>query len=458
MFVAPVVVHLSRLVTDRGKEPATEDDDAGAISKVEEEEEDTKKQVRFDVRSQVDVKIGGTDPFNAFELPQDRTTDLALHHWIHVFQNTRMPTNPRQPWMSINLSDQTLLSVTVYCSINHFFFIRGQRCPQAYLPRKLHAIQNINKELQRLPSDHAVVAVAVMTLLECLGGEPAEWVVHRQGLQLMIRSRGGLEKLGLNGSVQRVISWADTCCAILLRTKPSLHPNLIPNALEPAIPGFSIGNLAERLEPLTSSSHLTSGIIYIYLRLRYLSQFLLSIPTSTLTTSSSSCATILDESFFSDKIDLIERAILALLCSASLAESRVAAFLTALLNAALIFVYEDLREVPKWNNVSILLSQRIKSGLELVELEGVIQWCPDLLLWTLMLGMSGANPLEIGARTWFVREIMQVEGMLQMEGKVPKGLKGIEGIMYFELAESTITKLSSGVVSNIDEDVEDDGG
>jgi hypothetical protein len=37
------------------------------------------------------------------------TTDFQ---GIHVFQNTRMPTNPRQPWMQINLSDKTLLSVT----------------------------------------------------------------------------------------------------------------------------------------------------------------------------------------------------------------------------------------------------------------------------------------------------------------------------------------------------------
>ena len=205
---------------------------------------------------------------------------------------------------------------------------------------------------------------------------------------------------------------------------------------------------------MTASSHLTSGIVYIYLRLRYLDQFLISVPAS----PSSSTPTILDESFFSDKLDFIERAILALLSSESLADSRAAAFLTAFLNAALIFVYEELREVPRWNNVSILLSQRIKSGLELVELDGVMELCPDLLLWTLMLGMSSANPLEIGARSWFVREIEMVEEGLGMEGRIPKGLKAIGGIKYFELAESAVVKVPSGTVSNVDEDLEDDGG
>lgn len=41
---------------------------------------DTKKKVRFDLKPRVDVKLGGTDPFGAFALPQDKTTDLALHH------------------------------------------------------------------------------------------------------------------------------------------------------------------------------------------------------------------------------------------------------------------------------------------------------------------------------------------------------------------------------------------
>ncbi len=52
MFVAPVVVNLSRLVTDRGKTPDTEDEGAGKIGKVEDDGEDTK------VRSYVEGNCG----------------------------------------------------------------------------------------------------------------------------------------------------------------------------------------------------------------------------------------------------------------------------------------------------------------------------------------------------------------------------------------------------------------
>jgi hypothetical protein len=92
------------------------------------------------LKSNVEPNIGGADPFAAFELPEDSSTNLALHHCeyafasalkhgrcdhipnrfkenvakysvINVFQNTRMPPTPRQSWMKINLSDRTLLSV-----------------------------------------------------------------------------------------------------------------------------------------------------------------------------------------------------------------------------------------------------------------------------------------------------------------------------------------------------------
>lgn len=121
-----------------------------------------------------------------------------------------------------------------------------------------------------------------------------------------------------------------------------------------------------------------------------------------------------------------------------------------------MFAYEDLREVPRWNNVSICLSQRIRSGLELVELEGVMGLCPDLLLWVLMLGRSGANPLEIGARAWFAAEIREVEE--QFGVVVPLEVKEVSGLRYFEIAEGTMAKWMASE-ANIDSEavVKDEG-
>jgi hypothetical protein len=62
-----------------------------------------------------------------------------------------------------------LTRCSTYCSSNHYFFIRGQQAPPAALVQKVNAIHNINKTLQEcgsIPNDFAMIAVAVMTLLE----------------------------------------------------------------------------------------------------------------------------------------------------------------------------------------------------------------------------------------------------------------------------------------------------
>ena len=216
---------------------------------------------------------------------------------------------------------------------------------------------------------------------------------------------------------------ADTCSAILLRTKPTLTPLLLPNVGESAILGFTLGTLKSRLLPLTASPDLTEQILYIWLRLRYLTEFLASIPSTD--------RSKIDSCLFSDKTDAIERHTLSLLHSDTLAECKEVAFLTAFLNAALIFIYEEMRECPKWTNICICLSQRIYSGLEMLDLGVAARLCPDLLLWVLMLGRSGVNPLGGPSKPWFSNVIADIEHTFLV--KVPDKAWGLT---YFLLAES----------------------
>lgn len=99
-----------------------------------------KSKKEYAEKSRVDPKLGSMDPFDAFQLPKNSTTDMALHHCTrlfpcsrsnflrsrkvigtnlkanylgtNVFQETRMPITPRKAWLRINLEDKTLLSVT----------------------------------------------------------------------------------------------------------------------------------------------------------------------------------------------------------------------------------------------------------------------------------------------------------------------------------------------------------
>lgn len=220
---------------------------------------------------------------------------------------------------------------------------------------------------------------------------------------------------------------ADTCAAILLGVRPSLKPILIPNIGESAIPGFSVGDLKGRILGLTNSTDLSRKIIYIWLRLRYLAQMLAAIPDQT--------TTDIDDIFFTDKLDFVERHVLSVLHSESLAESHVVDFLTAFLNASLIYIYEELRECPKWTNVCMYLSQRIRSGLQMAKLSSVTKHCPDLLLWILLLGRSGNPPIAEPGKLWYSKVIANMEAGLQIT--VPPALAGLK---YFEIAEGTTKK------------------
>ena len=229
------------------------------------------------------------------------------------------------------------------------------------------------------------------------------------------------------------VNRADTCCAIHLGVKPSLKPSLIPNAGESAIPGFTIGDLKERLLAFTNSPDLSRKVIYIWLRLRYLAQILASLLEQNTTT--------IDDIYFSDKLDIVERHVLSVLHSDCLAESSVIDFLTAFLNASFIYIYEELRECPKWTNVCMALSHRIRSGLQMAKLSSVTKHCPDLLLWTLLLGRAGYPPIEDHGRLWYSTVIANMEAGLEIS--VPPTLAGLK---YFEVVEGATAQ---GSPSNI---------
>ena len=151
-------------------------------------------------------------------------------------------------------------------------------------------------------------------------------------------------------SPQRSLTFhrADTCSAILLQIKPSLNPILVPDLGESAIPGFNVGDLRVRLISLTAWPDLTQMVIYIWLRIRYLTEFMTAIPDKD--------ASRIDDCLFTNKFDILERQILSFLHSDILAKSSSVAFLTAFLNTTLIYIYEELRECPKWTNVCVCLS------------------------------------------------------------------------------------------------------
>jgi hypothetical protein len=69
-------------------------------------------------------------------------------------------------------------------------------------------------------SDHNIMAVIQLILSEVIGREESGLSWHEEGIQTMIKQRGGLEKLGVDGCLASSISWVSLATAVL-REAPS---------------------------------------------------------------------------------------------------------------------------------------------------------------------------------------------------------------------------------------------
>jgi len=103
--------------------------------------------------------------------------------------------------------------------------------------------------------------------------------------------------------------------------------------------------------------------------------------------------------------------------SSSLASAPDVAFLTAFLNACLIYIYGELRQVSPYTRLCVVLASRIASGLEMVDLESLLlqrNGVGDLLVWTLVVGRSVAEGRD---GIWFRRRIIEVEDAVGKQGE-----------------------------------------
>lgn len=69
-------------------------------------------------------------------------------------------------------------------------------------------------------ADHNIVAVTQLIIGEVIGREESSLVWHEAGIENMIKKRGGLSQLGMNGYLASAISWVTLASAILREATP----------------------------------------------------------------------------------------------------------------------------------------------------------------------------------------------------------------------------------------------
>jgi hypothetical protein len=85
--------------------------------------------------------------------------------------------------------------------------------------------------------DELIAATAKMASYEAIYGDEQAYHTHMRGVEDMLRLRGGIDALGLDGFLSRLLVFIDTNSAFLLNTHlhltastfPRLAPFLLPN-------------------------------------------------------------------------------------------------------------------------------------------------------------------------------------------------------------------------------------
>ncbi|KAI4287407.1 MAG: hypothetical protein L6R35_003336 [Caloplaca aegaea] len=145
----------------------------------------------------------------------------------------------RSIWFPMVLADQAVLNVVVLTATSNRISVRHTQCrPEVLLQLKENAISFINRGLrdpELATSDQMIGAVAKMAAYEAgFAGDEEQYHVHMRGLTKMVELRGGLEALGLNGLLARMLLWIDLNAAYLLKTKLYFsHRNALPGHTVP---------------------------------------------------------------------------------------------------------------------------------------------------------------------------------------------------------------------------------
>ena len=127
-----------------------------------------------------------------------------------------------------------LMSASNYCIVNP-----SKAALIDLLALKARALTEINAALaspKRAITDAMIGAVMKMASYEAVFGDSAVFAAHMKGLQMMIRLRGGLSTLGLNGLLERMVVWIDFNAAHLTGMPKVLGGDEFPTVVQISAP------------------------------------------------------------------------------------------------------------------------------------------------------------------------------------------------------------------------------
>ncbi|KAL9125854.1 MAG: hypothetical protein Q9217_004999 [Psora testacea] len=139
----------------------------------------------------------------------------------------------RSKWFPMVITSPATLYVVLLTAASHYTgfnsLLPQKHIQSTLLHLKQQTLTSINALIRSTPkdepmSDSIIGAVAKMASYEAMFGSATLYHTHMRGLQNMIGARGGLEVLGLDGLLMRMVLWIDINSAFLLNSKAYFLP------------------------------------------------------------------------------------------------------------------------------------------------------------------------------------------------------------------------------------------
>lgn len=146
----------------------------------------------------------------------------------------------RRIWFPLAMTEAATMYAVLLMAASHFAVVNPQQGALIdLLALKARALSEINAALtnpERAITDAMIGAVAKMAAYEAIFGDSEVFAAHMRGLQMMLKMRGGLSTLGLNGLLERMLVWIDLNAAHLTGRAVALGGAEMPTTVVFAAP------------------------------------------------------------------------------------------------------------------------------------------------------------------------------------------------------------------------------
>ncbi|KAH8801376.1 fungal-specific transcription factor domain-containing protein [Xylogone sp. PMI_703] len=337
---------------------------------------------------------GSPDPFNSLCIPSSTRIFKLLQYNLSTTIRTSVHADPTLYYEKSCFDDPAWLYMMLSFSASRIEQnIKSNNCESLYfLSKTISALNDSLSVLTKQTNASTIATVACLANIENLNGSSASARIHMEGLKRIVELKGGLNNLGLEGILRRMVLWSDLLESATFYHAPifplQTFENLLP--LSDFLPEICLDQYLASFADNLRTFGICSEVLDILFSMHQLATFLNHMESDKLPWDAS----------YPDRVYIVEHKILTWLATHSAIGVGNTDISTILAHAALLYIYTNLRQTPVGARIRGRLCMRLKSVLENADANLATGPSTSEMLWILFLGAFAAN--DVVSKTWFL--------------------------------------------------------